>query len=170
MADYSEKRTAGKVTYYRDWDCDGAIRMVNPKTIDIYKSLRYRQPNADEYGVFFAFSEDRFNEGYNHLIELGLIKDGEKVVRSSRIPEMFCANKELLKKWWQFYYDNDKEISEKCNPQEVYFYEYNNHEAMINYEGDLEPIKIVASLFGREVAKKITRYSNYYSLDEALEN
>lgn len=74
------KTTRGELRYYRDWgNYDGGIVMLNAQTIDRYKAIKNEHPDADKCGVFFAFSREQFAEGYNHLVELGHIKDGDKI-------------------------------------------------------------------------------------------
>ena len=47
----------------------------------------------------------------------------------------------------QFYADRREEIKSKCTPQEIYDYEYNNHEC--EYTGtDREALQIVKDYFG----------------------
>lgn len=43
--------------------------------------------------------------------------------------------------------------------REVYFYEYNNHECMIDWDGDLSAIRIIIDIWGVAIAEKITRFS-----------
>ena len=156
--------------YYRDWEnSEGAICMTNAKTVKRYHELKYdSQPDCDKYGVFFAFSDEQFEKGYKHLIELGLIKDGDKIKRYSPVSGMFCANLELMKKYFEFYANKDKLIREECDPQEVYFYEFNNHECMYSWEGDEDAIRIIIDLWGVDVAKTIKRCNDSHSIDYLL--
>lgn len=74
------KTTRGELRYYRDWgNYDGGVVMLNAQTIDRYKAIKNEHPDADKCGVFFAFSREQFAEGYKHLVELGHIKDGDKI-------------------------------------------------------------------------------------------
>lgn len=156
----------GILNYYRDWDnYEGGIVMLNAQTVKRYREIQNHHPDADECGVFFAFSNEQFSEGYKHLIQLGHIKDGEKVVRS--VGGAF-GTKEGLNKFFQFYEDRDKPIKEECDPQEIYFYEYNNHESMIAWDGDLEAIKIIIGIWGTDVARNIKRFSDSVSVDEIV--
>lgn len=158
--------TRGELKYYRDWsNYEGGIVMLNDQTIKRYREIQNAHPDADECGVFFAFSNQQFSEGYKHLIELGHIKDGDKVLRS--VGGAF-GTKEGLDKFFKFYEDRDKPIREECDPQEVYFYEYNNHESMIAWDGDLEAIKIIISIWGADVARSIKRYNASMSVDNII--
>lgn len=72
--------TKGELRYYRDWDnYEGGIVMMNAQTVKRYREIKDQHPDADECGVFFAFSNQQFSEGYRHLVELGHIKDGDKI-------------------------------------------------------------------------------------------
>ena len=156
----------GTLNYYRDWDkYEGGIVMLNDQTIKHYREIKDQHPDCDACGVFFAFSNQQFEEGYKHLIKLGHIKNGEKVIRS--VGGAF-GTKEGLDKFINFYQDRDKIIAAECDPQEVYFYEYNNHESMIAWDGDLEAIKIIISLWGADVARKIKRFSASISVDNII--
>ena len=74
--------TKGELRYYRDWDnYEGGIVMINAQTVKRYREIKDQHPDADECGVFFAFSNQQFGEGYKHLVELGHIKKGDKVLR-----------------------------------------------------------------------------------------
>lgn len=158
--------TKGELRYYRDWDnFDGGIVMMNAKTVKRYREIKDQHPDADECGVFFAFSNQQFSEGYKHLIELGHIKDGDKIIRG--VAGAF-GTKEGLDKFYKFYEDRDTPIKQECDPQEVYFYEYNNRESMIAWDGDLEAIKIIIDIWGADVARKIIRYNASMSVDNII--
>lgn len=160
------KTTRGELKYYRDWDkYEGGIVMLNAQTVKRYREIQDEHPDADKCGVFFAFSNQQFSEGYKHLIELGHIKDGDKVVRS--VGGAF-GTEEGLDKFFKFYEDRNEPIKEECDPQEVYFYEYNNHESMIAWDGDLEAIKIIISIWGADVARNIRRYNASMSVDNII--
>lgn len=163
----SIQTTKGELRYFRDWEnWDGGINMINPVTVKRYREIKDMQPDADKCGVFFAFSNSQFREGYDHLVELGHIKKGEKVIRTD-LGGMF-GTKEGIDKFLSYYADRDKDIIAECDPQEVYFYEYNNHESMIAWDGDLEAIKIIISLWGADVARKIKRYNASQSVENLV--
>lgn len=58
-----------------------------------------------------------------------------------------------------------EQVRKECDPQEVYFYEFNNHESMYAYDGDYEAIKLIIDIFGENIARKIKRYNAGYSID-----
>lgn len=150
------KTTRGKLRFYRDWDnYEGGVVMLNAQTIDRYKAIQDEHPDADKCGVLFAFSKEQFNKGYRHLVELGHIKDGDKIMQD-KDSGAFGTDKGL-KEFFNFYDNSRAAIPKECDPQEVYFYEYNNHECMFSWEGDEDAINIVLRYWGEEVAKNIFR-------------
>lgn len=148
--------TRGELRYYRDWaNFDGGVVMLNAQTIDRYKELKNQHPNADECGVFFAFSNKQFVEGYKHLVELGHIKEGDKIIQAN-LGGLF-GTREGMDKFFNFYDESNKLIPQECDPQEVYFYEYNNHESMIAWDGDKDAFQLIVRYFGENVANTIHR-------------
>lgn len=146
------------VPHFRNWDNDGHIEITNPQTTGEYRKLKY-DTHAPEGEYFFAFSEQQFNEGAKKC-------NGKKIYRAKY---GLFGTKEGIKKFYDFYVNKDKIIAERCNPQEVYFWEYNNHECMIDgYEGDRAAILIILITWGIDVARKIKRYSAFYSLDQII--
>lgn len=148
------KTTRGILQYYRDWGMEGHIVMLNPQTIERYKEIRNSHPDGEKLGFFFAFSNEQFNNGKKMLISKGHLKEGQKLCYSSSVNGLF-GTKEGLDGMYSFYDDNDKKIKEECDPQEVYFYEYNNHECM--FTNDSEAYDKVKSIFGEDVAIAIKR-------------
>lgn len=142
--------------------------MRNAKTVERYQEITSKHPNSEEYGIFWAFSNKQFEEGYKMLVNKGFIKEGDKVKRVSAMSGMFGASFELIKKFFDFYANNDKLIAAECDPQEIYFYECNNHEYMYDWDGDAEPLRIVYNIWGREVAEKIHRVKPNLTLDEII--
>lgn len=158
------KTTQGDLMYFRDWEKDGHITMMNAKTINHYHKLRDNHPDCDKCGVFFAFSLQQYNEAYNKLIKLGHIKEGDKILSSS-VNGLFGI-KEGLEKFYKHYEDIKEHIKKECDPQEVYFYEYNNHESMYSCSGDLEAIRFIINTWGKDVALTIKRHNACYSIDK----
>lgn len=150
------KTTKGELSYYRDWDnYEGGVVMLNAQTVDRYRQIKDTHPDADKYGVFFAFSNKQFAEGYKHLVELGHIKDGDKILQDKDSGAF--GTKEGLEGFFGFYDNNLAAIPKECDPQEVYFYEYNNHECMFSWDGDLEAIRIIRRYWGDDIAQQIKR-------------
>lgn len=71
---------------------------------------------------------------------------------------------------FKFYEDMEARIKSECDPQEVYCYEYNNHECCIAFDGDIEAIRLVARIWGVETAKTIKRRSAFYRVEELFKN
>ena len=152
----SVKTTQGTLIYFVDWICtDGSVVMLNPKTTSLYHELRYdTHPDVDKYGVFFAFNQEQFDEGYNHLVELGFISNGDKISMGNG---GVYGTPESIKAFLDFYEKRYKEIPTKCDPQEAYFFEYNNYESMIAWDGDKDAYNTIVNLWGEDVAKTIIR-------------
>ena len=151
------KITANGVTFYQDWDkYGGSIVMVKPKTIDRYRYLTESDaahPKSDDYGIFFAFNQLGFDEGYNKLMRKGRINEGEKIISAG---QGLYGTEQELKRYFDFYRKRNEKVKQECNPQEAYCYEFNNHECMIT--GDDEPALIViAERFGNDAARSIRR-------------
>lgn len=144
------RTTKGILQYYRNWDNDGGIEMLNPQTLDKYKELKKGEAKLE--GAFFAFGKTQFEEGYSKLVNEGYITEGEKIYQAGA---GLYGTKEGLDKVFDYYKNKEKRIKEECDPQEVYFYEYNNHECM--FTSDEDAIKEVKRIFGKEVVKNIKR-------------
>jgi hypothetical protein len=98
---------------------------------------------------FFAFSKCQFEQG---KAEAG-IRDDEKIYQDNY---GLYGTKEGLEAVYAFYEERSKRIAAECNPQDVYDYEWANHECMITYD-DEEAIQIVIDLFGEDRAKTVKR-------------
>lgn len=160
------KTTRGELRYCQDWDnWDGGIRMLNAQTTKRYKEIQDAHPDADKYGVFFAFSKEQFAKGVAHLKELGFIDDNSKLQQTG---SGLIGTHECITKFLNFYEERDKAIPNECDPQEVYFYEYNNFESMYAWDGDLDAIKVIIGYWGVEVAKTIKRYNACHSISDIL--
>lgn len=156
------------VDYKIDWETtDGMVVMKNPKTIQRYKELKeeYSKLNTESFGVFWAFDQERFDETLNRLIKKGIIGESEKIYRG---PAGSYGTKKGFETWNKCIKENNSKIKAECDPQEVYFYEYNNHESCISYEGDLEAIQLVAKIWGKDVAQTIKRIRAFYTIDEIM--
>lgn len=134
-------------------ECDGCVIMHNAKTITRYKELQEEKSKRDCYrfDCFFAFSNQQFAEGLKRIRPL---KEGEKLVS---VGAGMYGTRDGMDKFFAFYKEIDKRIKLYCDPQEVYFYEYNNHESMLSWDGDNEPYKIVSRIWGKDVANNLVR-------------
>lgn len=147
------KTTKGELKY--TIGKEGGIDMENPQTIAHYLELRHKHPDSKKYGIFFAFSNQQFEEGKEEMRKLGLYKDGQKIYSIGA--GGYGVDKKLIDDFFGFYQHQDDIIAQECDPQEVYFYEYNNFECMLDWDGDKRAYELVEGIFGKEVASKIQR-------------
>ena len=122
-----------------------------------YCELKDYEPELVE--CFFAFNNQQFAEGVK---EKGI--EGKKILRA---PGGLFGTKEGIQKLYDDYDANSKRIGEECDPQEVYDYEFNNHECGYTHD-DTEAIKLVVSYFGDEKAKMVRRNNGcrYLKIEE----
>lgn len=119
-----------------------------------YEQIKDQQPVLFE--CFFAFSKEQFDEG---LKKAG-IKDKKILSGGSGL----YGTKEGITKLLSDYEKIDTEIAENCDPQDVYNYEFGNHECSYTNH-DEEPIAIVIRIFGEERAKKVKRHFAYIEIN-----
>lgn len=111
-----------------------------------YEEIKNRQPKLVE--CFFAFSKKQYEEGIRTK-QL----EGKKVF-SAGFGGLY-GTEEGIEALSDFYDNISREIAEKCTPEEVYKYEYANHEC--EYTGDdSEALKIVILYFGADRAREVT--------------
>jgi hypothetical protein len=122
-----------------------------------YQDIKNQQPILRD--CFFAFSTKQFEEGIaKHNLE------GQKIYRGmSGLYGTESGIKELL----NFYSDVNDRIAKECNPQEVYDYEFDNHECSITCD-DTDAMMIIVSTFTEEQVKNVKRKNGYlnYSIEE----
>lgn len=152
-------------TVTQNWDNDGALVISNAQTLQRYLELKEINHNApmEEFGIFFAFNKKQFEDGYNKLVQSGKITYGEKVQRG---PGGSFGIKGAFDKLIEYYDTQDERIKKECDPQEVYWYEYNNYECCIDCDGDKRAILFIIDTFGEEAARSIKRFRAYYSFEE----
>lgn len=124
-----------------------------------YTELNSQQ--APMIDCFFAFSPSQYNEGVakHNLYDKKLYNAGMGLI----------GTYEGIKAFKKFSDDITANITAECDPQEVYDYEFNNHEC--DYVGDdKEAIDIVIAYFGIERAKTISRRCAYYPIIEPSNN
>ncbi len=106
---------------------------------------------------FFAFSNKQMEEGIKeHNLE------GKKIYSAGY---GLYGTDEGIKNFMLFYDERSKRIAEQCDPQEVYNYEFDNHECSYTND-DTEVIRIVINYFGAERAKEVKRRFAYKSILE----
>lgn len=149
----------------RDWEHDGTLRVEGGfKTIDRYLELRQQANEIDIYKlhVFPAFSKKQFEEGRKRAG----IGDGEKIVS---IGGGMYGTEEGFRAYFDKLDEINATIAKECDAQEVYCEEYNNHEGMINPDGDEQALLLVADIFGWEVATSLKRFNAAYTINEIKE-
>ena len=112
-----------------------------------YTELKEMHPPT--VNCFFAFSNQQFAEGMKeHKLE------GQKIFHGGA---GLYGTKEGIDEFMKFYDKLHDRIKEECAPQEVYDYEFGNHEC--EYVGDdREAYEIVVGYFGAErVATDVKR-------------
>ena len=137
---------------------NGALSITGATTLKRYIELSQEDICKGIKGLFFAFNDEQFESGK----EKAGIKEGEKVYR-------FCsggfASKEGLEQLKKAINDRNDLIKAECSAQEVYWFEYNNHECMLSTEGDYDAIANIISIFGIETAKQIDRVDGLYPVE-----
>ena len=116
-----------------------------------YSELKQQEPILSE--CFFAFSNSQFDEGVKLM---GI--EGKKIFSGGGTG--LYGTQEGIQKLMDYYDNQDKEIAEQCNPQDVYAYEFNNHECSYTCN-DREAFAIVENIFGKEKASEVKRRFAY---------
>lgn len=157
--------TDSKFTFNQDWDNDGTISYQNAQTLSEYHRLNEERRTADlsKFDMFCAFSDEQFERNSKTIRPL---RDGEKYVSFGA---GVFGTKDGIERYLKFSDDISRQISERCDPQEVYCYEFNNYESCIAYDGDVNAIRLIIELFGVERAATVKRFCAFYPL-ESLSN
>ena len=116
-----------------------------------YEEIKNQQLELRE--CFFSFSEQQFAAGVKKAnIE------GKKLFSGGG---GLYGTEEGLNELTLFLDKISEQIAKECDPQEVYRYEFNNHECSYTCD-DTEAIQIVIGYFGSERAKQVKRrFANY---------
>lgn len=137
----------------QDWERDGVLIIEGASTIERYIELEMKQYNYSNPEIFIAFTkedlEDKAEQRGLDLQEVFHFRYG------------ICGTEKGYKQYLDDMKAIRKSIAAECNPQEVYYYEWNNHECHINLEGDLEPANIIRRIWGKETLAKINRINKY---------
>lgn len=158
------KTNGEHLTVYQDWDNDGALRIYGARTLKNYRKLAYEtHPDCYSYRCFYAYSKEQFLEGCRR-INLDTEK-GEKVVSGG---SGLYGIKEGLTRLFNFYEELSKKIAAECDPEEVYYEEYNNYECCIDCDGDKRAIQFIIDTFGEQAARSVKRFRACYSIDEVI--
>lgn len=134
------------------WENDGVLALHNAKTLGKYAELQDRIYHLDtkSMGIFWAFSDKQYRESIDYLKANGLYKDGDKLYTSKTGG---FGTKEAWDKYSQALDKITKEIA-KCDPYEVYCYEYNNYECCIDWDGDERAVEAVLRIWDRSVVEE----------------
>jgi hypothetical protein len=124
-----------------------------------YRQIKDSHPVMVE--CFFAFGNEQFAEGRK---KAGL---EDKKIYSYGMG--LYGTKEGIKQFLDFYDNVNKEVAEQCNPQDVYDYEFNNHECGYTCN-DTEAIKLVVVIFGEERTKEVKRKFGFVKLEELFQS
>lgn len=148
--------------FENNWDSESPISYKNTRTLKRYKELCNQRYEVDvkKFDCFFAFSNEQFAKGKASIRPL---KEGEELFS---LGGGCYGTKDGAERLFKFYDEVNAKIKEECDPQEVYCYEYNNHESFYAFEGDLDAMKLVISIFGREAAQKVKRKSALYAFEK----
>jgi len=105
----------------------------------MYSELKDKNPKLEN--CFFAFSNKQLEEG----LKKHNLKKSDVVSAAGGL----IGTKEGINKLYNDYEKISEEIKEKCTPQDVYNYEFDNHEC--SYTGDdTEAIELVHDYFGKD--------------------
>ncbi len=142
---------------------NGTLKIEGAKTLGTYHKLFYENHPPME-GCFFAFSRQQFEEGYEQIKHL--LGENEKIVSVGNGSGLY-GKREYIDRFFDFYNDKNKLIREQCDPQEVYYDEYNNYEVCYTLD-DEKAIKIIIDIWGADVAKTIHRINDALTVDQIL--
>lgn len=153
--------------FWQDWDkYEGMLAYRHAKTIKHYLKLKQSCNGFDfaDYEMFAAFNDEQWQKG---IASIRPLKDGEKLVCIA--PGVY-GTREGAKRYHDRVMAVCDRITAECDPQEVYVYEYNNHECALAYYGDEDAVQLVVTHFGWEAAAKLRRVTAYLSLEEIKEH
>lgn len=119
-----------------------------------YALIKNQQPVLE--GCFFAFSNEQFAEG---IKEKGL--EGQKLYDGGM---GLYGTKEGIRKVMDFYDAVNEEVKANCRPQDVYNYEWSNHECSYTND-DAEAMQVVVIIFGEGKAKEVKRVFGFVEIE-----
>lgn len=97
------------------------------------------------------------------------VKGAETLGLYSRLRKRINSISFFSYKRWRRITRLNNAIKRYCDPQEVYYHEYNNHECCYSCVGDAEAIGVVIDIWGKDVARGLKRFSDCYTIDEIIE-
>lgn len=152
-----------KLTVTVDYDNDGLLVIDGAKTLERYEKLRNEiyTINLRDYDMFMAFDADGFRCVKESIRPL---KEGEKLLN---IGQGIFGTKDGYERYQKTYHNIYMKIAKECNPQEVYYYEYNNFECFYR-NSDTQAMRIIIYIFGYDVANTIERLNGLYTVNEIM--
>lgn len=139
------------------------MKTKNKQAFELYKSLRDElstSPKGFEKELFFAFTDEQYKKGVDNLPED--VKEMKVYSLGAGCFGTGRAIKALTERNNNIYL----RIKTDCDAQEVYYYEYNNYECCIDWDGDSKAIYRVLLYFGNDVARRIKRRRAFYTIEE----
>lgn len=118
-----------------------------------YLEIKNQEPVLFE--CFFAFSNEQMAKG---IKKTGI--EGKEILSGGG---GLYGTREGIKQLFDYYDNQSLEIAKNCDPQEVYNYEFGNHECSYTCD-DSEAISIVVNYFGIERAKTVKRRFAYNTI------
>lgn len=113
---------------------------------------RYRELSENTWpemqGCFFAFNEKQFEEGK--------AKNGLTTEKIYSVNGGLFGTRAGIDLYFADLGEIARQIAKECNPQEVYDYEYLNHECGYTHN-DSDAIAIIERYWGAEAVKSIKR-------------
>jgi uncharacterized protein YutD len=123
-----------------------------------YSEYKKQNVNTEDLKIFFAFSDEQFDEGLADINKKFDTKLNTKDLVGA-FGGMVGVKEDITGFFKRISEKNDK-IPELFTAQEVYDYEFGNYECGYVCD-DEEAIKIVVDLFGTNAAKKVKRKYGY---------
>jgi hypothetical protein len=118
------------------------------KTTATYVKIKEIYPPMNR--CFFAFNKQQFDEGKTQ----SGIMSGEKIYSAAA---GLYGTDDGLSAYMKGIDGILTRIPKECDPQDVYEYEFDNHECHFIHD-DTSAIKLVTAYFGEEVAKTVNRH------------
>ena len=123
-----------------------------------YADYKSQQVDTDDLKLFFAFSIKQFDEGLAGI--------NKKFNTNLEVKDLVASIggmvgvKEDISEFFRRINEKNKKIPELFSAQDVYDYEFGNHECDYVCD-DKEAINIVVEFFGTGLAKKVKRKYGY---------